>query len=402
MQASFVLSHLRSGADTANHCLLGWTVTGPLDPSALAGAVAEVHERHGYLSGRYVLGEELRVLPGDSPPPLETLAASEEQQAAEVLRDRLLKPFDLAAGQVWRVVLVDFGEPERRLLGIAVHHAAFDGWSEHLLADELSQAYAGADPRPPVPAPAQVYQLVQELGAAADLQGQREHWRASLDGLLPLSWPAGPADDPAATGDQHRVIELAVADQALAAAVRAAREQSTTLLTVLLDAVREAVRRQTGQDDFGVGVPVTQRGTSELQRPIGCLIDTVCVRLRGADDVREAVEAAIANADLPFAEVVRLLRPKRTGRHPLYQVIAAVQDSPLPCLDLTGCRAEPLPNTDVLWPDAELVVELFSAAGAPARLRISRDPARVDQLTFERLAQDVHDRLAGPVAAPHR
>ncbi|MDQ1739909.1 MAG: hypothetical protein QOE53_1561, partial [Pseudonocardiales bacterium] len=191
-------------------------------------------------------------------------------------------------------------------------------------------------------------------------------------------------------------------DEALAAAERAARRQSATLLTVLLGAVQEAVRRQTGQDDFGVGVPVTQRGTHELQRPIGCLIDTVCVRLRGGDDVREAVEAAIANADLPFAEVVRILRPKRTGRHPLYQVIAAVQDSPLPCLELTGCRAEPLPSTDVLWPDAELVVELFTAAGAPPRLRISRDPARVDHLTFQRLAQDVHDRLAGPVAAPHR
>ncbi|MDQ1738636.1 MAG: hypothetical protein QOE53_288, partial [Pseudonocardiales bacterium] len=231
MQASFVLSHLRSGADTDNHCLLGWTVTGPLDPPALADAVAEVHDRHGYLSGRYVLGEELRVLPGDSAAPLETLAASDEQQAAELLRDRLRKPFELAAGQVWRVVLVDFGAPERCLLGIAVHHAAFDGWSEHLLVDELSRAYAraGPDRRTAVPTPGQVYQLVQELGSAADQQRQRAHWRDTLDGLPPLSWPARPAEDPAAAGDQHRVIELVLPDEALAAAERAARRQSATL-----------------------------------------------------------------------------------------------------------------------------------------------------------------------------
>lgn len=400
MQASFVLSHLRSGADTDNHCLLGWTVTGPLDLPALAGAVAEVHDRHGYLSGRYLLGEELRVLAGDAPAPLETLTASNEQQAVELLHDRLRKPFDLSAGQVWRVVVIDFGVTQRCLLGIAVHHAAFDGWSEHLLVDELGRAYscAGPDRRAAIPSPAQVYQLVQELGSAADLQRQREYWRDTLDGLPSLSWPSEPVE----TDDRHRMIELVLAQDTLAAAVRGARQQGTTLLTVLLTAVREAVRRQTGQDDFGVGVPVTQRGTDELQRPIGCLIDTVCVRLRGADDVREAVEAAIANADLPFAEVVRLLRPKRTGRHPLYQVIAAVQDSPLPSLALAGCRAEPLPDTEVLWPDAELVVELFTAAGAPARLRISRDPARVDRPTFQRLARDVHDRLAAPVPTPHR
>lgn len=394
MQASFVLSHLRSGADTDNHCLLGWSVTGPLDLPALAGAVAEVHGRHGYLSGRYVLGEELRVLPGDAPAPLETLVAPDEPQAVELLHDRLRKPFDLSAGQVWRVVVVGFGVAQRCLLGIAVHHAAFDGWSEHLLVDELGRAYNHPGPDHPaaIPSPAQVYQLVEELGSAADLNRQREYWRDTLDGLAPLSWPS----DPTGTGDEHRVIELVLADEALAAAERGARRQSTTLLSVLLTAVRDAVCRQTGQDDFGVGVPVTQRGTDELQRPIGCLIDTVCVRLRGAGDVREAVEAAIANADLPFAEVVRLLRPKRTGRHPLYQVIAAVQDSPLSRLALAGCWAEPLPDTEVLWPDAELVVELFTAAGAPARLRISRDPARVDRLTFERLARDVHDLLAAP------
>ncbi|MBV9821194.1 MAG: amino acid adenylation domain-containing protein [Actinobacteria bacterium] len=437
MQSSFVLSHLRSGADTGNHCLLGWRIAGPVDQAALAGAVAEVHGRHGYLSGRYLLGEELRLLPGDAPPPLETLTAAAERQATELLRDRLRKPFDLAAGEVWRAVLVDFGERERWLLGVAVHHAAFDGWSEHLLADELSRTYAGAlgaasktganptsaaetdvdkteadkteadktgaGPDQPVPTPDEVFRLLRELGSAADLDRQREYWRQALAGLPSMTWPADPSASPA-TGieDQQRVLEVVLADEVLAAAEAAARRHGTTLLSVLLAAVGDAVRAQTGQDDFGVGVPVSQRGSEELQRPIGCLIDTVCVRLRAGDDVPTAVESAIANADLPFAEVVRLLRPKRTGRHPLYQVIAAVQDSPLPELELTGCRAEPLADTEVLWPDAELVVELFTAAGAPARLRVSRDPDRVDRPTFERLARDVHDRLAAPATFSER
>ena len=261
---------------------------------------------------------------------------------------------------------------DRWLFGVAVHHVAFDGWSQHLLAREIGLAYAArgtgalpasvqAAPPQTVPTPAQTYRLLQELTGAVDLAAQRAYWARNLAGIVPITWPA--SGDPADPGP--RSVEYPLDDGLLARIAEAARRQGAGLLTVLLEAVSRAVSAHTGQDDFGVGVPVSRRSTEALQRPVSCLIDTVCVRLRrtadpdsgtkgtaGAtgsrtDGTAHAVAGALANADLSFAEVVRVVRPARSRRHPLYQVIAAVQDSPAPVLEVAGCGTRIREQDDV-------------------------------------------------------
>ncbi len=406
MQCSFVLQHLRSGTDFANHCLLSWTVTGPLDPAALASAVQDVHRRHGYLRARYEADDEILAVGGEHPVEFTTPVVDGPGSAEELLRERLMRPFDLVGGVVWRAVLVR--DQGRWLFGVAVHHAAFDGWSQHVLAREIGLAYAARGRGGPpvftddVPAPARTHRLLGELTAGVDLPAQRAYWAETLAGIPPIVWPAAA---PGADDVGPRAVEYPVGNEALAAMVQGARRQGSGLLTVLLEAVSRTVSAHTGQADFGVGVPVDRRSTQELQRPVGCLIDTVCVRLRETGDplagTAEAVAGALANADLSFSEVVREARPARTGRHPLYQVIAAVQDSPAPLLELTGCRTSVLGQDDVPWPQAELMVELFTPPGGPARLRVSRDPAVVGQETFSAVARGVLDALcAGAVRAP--
>ncbi|HEV2345831.1 MAG TPA: amino acid adenylation domain-containing protein [Actinocrinis sp.] len=405
MQHSFVLQHLRSGADLTNHCIMTWTISGPLIPARLAAAVADMHRRQGYLRARYEADDEVRAVESAGDVEFAQLAAADSSSAELLLEERLMLPFDLQAGLVWRAVLV--GGPEsgngQWLFGVAVHHVAFDGWSQHLLAREIGLAYAarsaGEQPAPDaladalVPTPAQTHRLLEELSGVVDLPAQRAYWATALADLPPIAWPAsGSAHDA-----EPRSIEYPLSDDVQVGAVQAAQRQGVSLLTVLLDGVSRAVSAHTGQDDFGVGVPVSMRSTEALQRPIGCLIDTVCVRLRRANDslaaTAAAVTRALANSDVPFSEVVRVVRPARTGRHPLYQVIVAVQDSPAPLLGLVGCRTEVRWQEDVPWPQAELVVQLFAEPGTPARLRISRDPAMVGRTTFSGIARDVVDRL---------
>lgn len=406
MQHSFVLQHLRSGADLANHCTMSWTISGPLIPARLAAAVGDVHRSQGYLRACYQADDEVRAVESAVGVEFAQSAAADSSAAQLLLEERLMLPFDLQAGQVWRAVLVGGPEPGQWLFGVAVHHVAFDGWSQHLLAREIGLAYAtrntgtdtdtGEQPAPDavVPTPAQTHRLLEELSAAADLPAQRAYWTTTLAGLPPIVWPA--------SGNAHhtgpRSIEYSLTDDVQAAVAQAAQQRGVSLLTVLLDGVFQAVSAHTGQDDFGVGVPVSMRSTEALQRPIGCLIDTVCVRLRRADDslmaTAAAVTRALANSDVPFSEVVRAVRPARTGRHPLYQVIVAVQDSPAPLLGLVGCRTEiRRQEDDAPWQQAELVVQLFTEPGTPPRLCISHDPAMVDWTTFSGIAQDVVDHL---------
>jgi amino acid adenylation domain-containing protein len=396
MQQSFVLQELRArDGQPTNHCLLRWTITGALDPDRLAAAVRAVHRHHDSLHARFDVGDEVLALAADPAVEITRHTAADQETATRLVSADLGRPFDLMTGPLWRAVLVADRGRGCWLFGVAVHHAVFDGWSEHLLARDISLAY---DRRlanvSAAPALAEVRRSLAEVVRAVDLPAQRTYWTAELAGLRPVAWPSPTARDD--TGP--RWLEYPLGDELMARVADEATRCGTTTLAIVLDAVGRGLFAHTvGDDDIGVGVPVSLRGTEVLQRPVGCLVDTVCVRLRRAGHSRvtttAATAGAMANVDLPFAEVVRVARPPRVRRHPLYQVIAAVQDSPAPVLRLAGARTELHRKDDLPWSDIELVVELCCAPGDPPRLRVTRDPTVVDMATFTALAEDILDAL---------
>ena len=99
---------------------------------------------------------------------------------------------------------------------------------------------------------------------------------------------------------------------------------------------------------------------------------------------------ALANSDVSFADVVRLSKPARSARHPLYQMIVAVQDSPPPDLRLSDCDTRIGERDEIPWTRAEFVVELFVA---PARLRFTHDPAVLGDELVTDLIHQVRERL---------
>ncbi len=382
MQHSFLVRHqVAGGADVENHCPLRWTITGPLDPDALAAAVQDVHRRHGYLHAAYTDDDLPLARPGDLPAAFALVTTGPDAAPAEPLRSALAEPLDLEAGAPWRAVLVR--TPGAWHFGLTAHHIAFDGWSRHRIAEDLSVAYraraASGEPRweVAVPSPAETHRALTELASAADVEAQRAFWGAEVADLPTPVFPAG--------GAGEVVVEHPV-DPAVVDAV--ARDRGVGRSAVLVEAVAEALAVAVGWDDFGVGVPVTRRGTEALELPVGCLIDMVCVRV-GGRPAGEAVTRALAHADLPYAEVARL----RRSRDPLYRVIAAVQDSPEPRLELPGC--------EVTWHDeptaplAELQVELIAPVGGAAKLRVTRDPGRVDAAVMAVVGERVLKALGG-------
>lgn len=382
-QTAFALANLDLDSDVASHCYMAWEVTGTVNLEALDKAIADIHRRHPYL------GSEYDLVNGTARPG--TAAPVTQLVPDDLLIETLIEPFDLADGRVWRVVFAD--GRERGVLALAIHHAAFDGQSQSILASDLALAYSarlsGREPDFAAPAdPGPVLALIDQAAAQADPSAQRVHWVAALAGMPDLDLgPACGADIPAPA------FRVALQPSVLDALDATARRWTSGRLAVLLHEAAAVLGELTGQNDFGIGVPVSLRLGGEAETVVGCLIDTVCVRVRpghpgGLRHTIEAVDTALAHAELPFNQVVRATGRRLMGHlPPLYQVMVAVQESTEPLLSLPGAQASRTVLTTGAPPPTGLSVELF--LGPDPELRVGADPrlSRVD------LARAVADRL---------
>ncbi|MEV6263921.1 amino acid adenylation domain-containing protein [Streptomyces sp. NPDC051784] len=377
MQLVYLTPQLLDPADRTGHCLLTWAVEGTLDHDALEAAVAQVHRSHESLRAAYVVdprpAAELVDIP---PPPLEVLPGRESiAAAAHAARAELAGEIAVDVGEVWRTVLVPVTGPEAgegaAVLGCVVHHVAFDGWSEGVLAEDLSTAYrtavaTGTPALPPRPTLAQVHR-----GRAAHLRevAVRSHHaflRSELGHVPAMRWPAG--TDPGQAGTPG-LVETVLDARAVAGADAAAAAAGVTRFVVLLSLWAASLSEATGQRDFAVGVPVARRDGAELERAVGCHINMLALRLRGAAldgdgpavaRVAETAARAFGAQDVPFPDVLDLLDLPRGSRPPLYQTLFACQDNAPPRLELPGTRTAllrqpyldlPLELHTELWPE---------------------------------------------------
>ncbi|NEC86500.1 non-ribosomal peptide synthetase [Streptomyces sp. SID12501] len=403
VQEGFLTRHLLVPDDRAGHCLAAWTIDGPLDLAALRQAVADVHERHPALRSAYVMGRGRTYAVPDSataPGIVALPTAPAEEAAFTAVRTALAEPLDLAEGQVWRAALAPVDGGRRAVFGYVVHHIAFDGWSESVLAGDLAAAYnarlVGDVPdRPVLPSAPRTWALREAHLAAADLPGQRERLKAVLRGVPDLRLPA------AGGGTGVLRVEVPLTARETAGVNREAAATGLTRFAVLLSRYAAALAELTGQDDFGIGVPLAQRTDTRLEEAVGCHIGMVCLRMRGpaltADRAATAatgrlVREAFACQDVGIAEAVRLVNPPRTSRSPLFQTIFAYQDNTPARLALRDARTafRRLPYLGIpteiqaeVWPDGEaLRIVLNADAGA-----VSGDFVRSLAKTFSDLVR---------------
>lgn len=155
--ALYTSSRLRPDLPARGHLRL--TVRGPLDTGLLGRALAALAERHGMLRLRVEAPDGLPVQRVAPPVPLRDwfevrdCAAEEVADAETAVCNR---PFDLAALPPVRAVLLR-QDPGLAHLVLVVHHAAADGYSLNVLAEELCHTYTdlyhGRRPRQALPAP---------------------------------------------------------------------------------------------------------------------------------------------------------------------------------------------------------------------------------------------------------
>jgi amino acid adenylation domain-containing protein len=312
--------------------------------------------------------------------------------ATRLARQELRKPFNLTR-PLQRLFLVQTGAEEHTLV-INQHHAITDAWSMSLFLEELTSLYQSCHERTPVRLPDLPLQYADfafwqrrrvELGL---LEPQLRYWREQLAGApdfltLPLSRPR---PDRQTYRGASRTMAIPAA---LHAGLRAlCGQESATLFTVLLAAFQVFLHRYTGEDDIVVGSPVANRNRSELERIIGFFVNTLALRTRITGNppfrevirqVRGVVLSAYANQDLPFDLLVGELQAKRDlSRHPLFQTVFLVENTPRVPLGVPGLSLAVLPlEGETAKFDLTLAIR-ESAQGLAATLNYNTDLFETD------------------------
>ncbi len=393
---------------------------GELNHDALARAFDEMARRHESLRTTFravdgrpiqVIAPELKIdLPIDD---LTHLPGGErEAEALRRLKNEARRPFDLAQGPLVRVALAKLGDAEHVAI-VNMHHIISDGWSVGVLVRDVAALYDAYSHDEPSRLPALTIQYADYAAwqrgwlQGEALQKQLDFWTEQLAGLPNLEIPT---DRPRPAIRAGRGSEaVAILNPELVGQIKTlGRTEGATPFMALLGAFQVLLARYSGQEDVAVGSPIAGRTRSEMEDLIGFFANTIVFRgdLTGDPSFRTvlqrsktAVLAAVAYQDMPFDQLVTALRPVRdTSRTPLFQVMFALQNSPMPPLESPEMAMTPMVVTS---DSARADLTLFALEledGLHATLEYDADLFHAE--TVARMLRHWQTLLAAVVAEP--
>ncbi len=340
-------------------------MSGHLEVAALKRALAAMVARHEILRTTFPAADgepyqhiasggatELRVVDLSKLPEHERASA-----ARRALETTATARFDLSGGPLWRATLVRYSATRHTLL-LTLHHILTDGWSQAVFFSQLADLYEAfvENRQPPrVELPVQYADFAawqRRMLTGKALAPLVDYWTDQLAGLPALELPTNRLPDEAhgSAALRHR-FRLPVASARRLADL--GRRHDCTLSMTLTAAFMALLQRFTGQNDFAIGTPVSNRNRRELDDLVGNFVNLLVLRadLEGDptfDDllarVRRTTLAALEHQELPFERLVEQLHPRRDGwRNPLFRVSFALQDRPPPARELSqlSMRLEP-------------------------------------------------------------
>ncbi|AFM18251.1 non-ribosomal peptide synthase/amino acid adenylation enzyme [Mycolicibacterium chubuense NBB4] len=390
------------GGSTAYNMPTAIDIRGPLDHQALAAALDDVIARHEVLRTVY---PDADGVPQQSvrPPSAgmwrrgnSTVVPSTPRDIAAELTGLAHHRFDLSTEVPIRAQVYSLG-PEHHVVGIVVHHIAFDGWSFAPMVRDVGEAYLArshGDPPKWRPLPVQyvdfaLWQRVR-LGDVGDagsvISRQVGFWRGVLAGLperlgLPTDRPY-----PAVADQRGSRVAIEWPVEVQQGVRRVAARYQVTEFMVMAAGLAVVLSRLSASADVAVGFPIAGRTDPALDELIGFFVNTLVLRTDLSGDpsiadllaqVRRRSLAAYEHQDVPFEVLVEQLNPTRSmTHHPLIQVMLAWQNLPGVVTDSTGLSLGELQVTqlpvDTHTARMDLTFSLaehFTDTGAPAGIR---------------------------------
>ncbi|HVT17772.1 MAG TPA: non-ribosomal peptide synthase/polyketide synthase [Thermoanaerobaculia bacterium] len=394
---------------------------GPLDAAALARSLAALLDRHEVLRTRIVSSDGIaraRIARAELPLPvvdLTTIPESRRSAVVELLvHEETARPFDLSAVPWVRACLLRL-EPEEHFLVLTLHHVVADGWSIGILVRDVAAFYQAYSTRQTPRLPALPYQYAdfahwQRVWMRGEiLEAQLTYWRTRLagaPGVLELPFAQPRRRRPGGNPGRRRHFRIDTERRAALSAL--GRKEGVTLFMTLLATFEVLLARYTGQSDFVVGTPIANRTRPEIEDLIGCFVNALALRADLHGDprfaellarVRDVALGAFAHQDVPFELLVDALQPERSLHHtPLFQIVFALQNAPLPALSVAGLELAPV-ELATRAAKFDLIVMMQESQGGLLAV-FEYDSDLFEQAAVARMQGHLEALLAGVTADP--
>jgi amino acid adenylation domain-containing protein/non-ribosomal peptide synthase protein (TIGR01720 family) len=258
--------------------------------------------------------------------------------------------FDLSSEYPIKVSLFGLPNPDKEgtefYIGIVIHHIAFDGWSIDIFIRELLHYYdyylkssEGLTPSLNLPNLTIQYKdfslwqrhyLDQER-----IEKQLNYWRNKLEDYQALNFLTDKIR-PSQVDYKGRDISFELNEVTSNALRELAKELKVSLYSLLLGGYYLLLKVYSNQDDIIIGSPVANRHYNQVENLIGFFVNSLALRVKIdlKDSIQEFIQkigeeviGAQLHQDLPFEKLVEELKvPKDLSRHPIFQVMFAVQD----------------------------------------------------------------------------
>ncbi|NEP09968.1 MAG: amino acid adenylation domain-containing protein [Symploca sp. SIO2C1] len=358
---------------------VAFRISGQLNITALEQSFNEIFRRHEALRTSFVMEDEelVQIIPSSWDFNLSivdvTTVPNPESKIQTFITQEVKKPFNLKKELLLRPALLKLGE-EDWVLVVTVHHIVFDKWSESLLFQELTALYEAFNLGKPSTLPElpiqytdfahwQLQWLKKEV-----LDEQLNYWQQQLGGRLPRLHL--PTDYPYPSKQDYRGAKkyLVLSKNLTEALKNLSRQEGegASLFMTLLAAFKTLLYRYTGEEDIIVGTPVAGRNQIKTEKLMGCFLNSLAMRSDMSGNptfvqllhrIREVVQQAYANQDIPFEKVLEKLDVDRSPSHsPVFDVMLNLLNTPQKALELSELNLTPL---ELLEPDSQFSMTLY-------------------------------------------
>ncbi|MBX7550316.1 amino acid adenylation domain-containing protein [Streptomyces sp. tea 10] len=338
-------------------------VHGPLDLELWRRSLAEIVRRHESLRTTFeeADGEPVQVVheSGELELTVEECAhlrgPDGEEGVKELARREFARPFDLGTGPLMRMKFLRLAADEHVLL-LTMHHIVADLWSTSVLFGELVALYQGCLTGTGAELPELSVQYADYAAwqrkqlAGPGFAAELEYWKTSLEGAAPILELPTDRPRPAVLGSAGASRPFRLPASVMSGVRELSRRTGTTPFMTLLAAYVALLHRYSRQEDVVVGVPVANRGHSQVEQLIGYFVNTLAIRSDVSGNptftdllgrVRGAALGAFAHQEVPFERLVEELRPERDlSRSPIFQVSFVYQNIPVPEFGVGGLSLE--------------------------------------------------------------